>query len=365
MSIFKQSNILIVDDVVENIQILVAILKQDGYRVQTTTNGYDALKLVKKENFDLVLLDIMMPDISGLEVCRYLKIDPQTSNIPVIFLTASNDKSILTKAFNVGGIDYIRKPYFKEELLARVHAALKIRHYEKDLEDEVKQRTKEMKEAQIHLMRMLGGIAEGHSIETYQHVKRVAEITYLLAKHYGFDEKKAETLKYASYLHDIGKIGVKDFILHKDGKLTKKEFEEIKKHPKLGSAMLKGVKLPLFEVAQIVSEQHHEKWDGSGYPYGYKGEKIHIYARIVAIADVFDALSSKRSYKEGWSMNETLKFFKEESGKHFDPHLIDILFDHIDDFLALYGTSMQKLGNKNSNIKKKRSWIMNWLLKER
>ena len=353
---------MLIDDVVENIRILQSILQQEGYSVTTTTNGFEALKLVKKHPFDLVLLDIMMPDISGLEVCRYLKIDPETSGIPIIFLTASSDKSILTKAFNVGGIDYIRKPYFKEELLARIKAALKIRRYEKELEDEVALRTQEMQEAQIHLMRMLGGIAEGHSIETYQHVRRVAEVTHRLALHYGMDEKEAETLKYASYLHDIGKIGVKDYILHKEEKLTKKEFEEIKKHPSLGAAMLEGVKLPLFEVAKIVSKEHHEKFDGSGYPQGLKGEEIHIYARIVTIADVFDALASRRSYKAGWSMHETLKFFKEQSGKHFDPALIDLLFEHIDDFLSLYDTSMQKLRQeKQTQPPKKRSWLANWL----
>ena len=359
----NSSEILVVDDVVENIKILVSILQQEGYAVTTTTNGYDALKIAKQKRFDLVLLDIMMPDISGLEVCRYLKIDPQTSNIPVIFLTASNDKNILTKAFNVGGIDYIRKPYFKEELLSRVKAALKIRHYEKDLEDEVKQRTQELLEAQVHLMRMLGGIAEGHSVETYQHVRRVAEITYLLAKHYGMDEKKAQTLKYASYLHDIGKIGVKDYILHKEDKLTKKEFEEIKKHPTIGAAMLEGVKLPLFEVAKIVSKEHHEKWDGSGYPKGLKGEQIHIYARIVAVADVFDALSSRRSYKEGWNTSDILDFFKEQSGKHFDPYLVDILLDHLDDFLALYKTGSKEI-EPAPPIKKKRTWLFGWFQKE-
>ncbi len=360
----NKAHILIVDDVIENIKILTNILKQEGYEVTSATNGYEALKIVRTQDFGLILLDIMMPDISGIEVCRYLKIDPETSNIPVIFLTASSEENILTKAFNVGGIDYIRKPYFKEELLARVKAALKIRHYEKGLEDEVKKRTQEMLEAQIHLMRMLGGIAEGHSVETHQHVRRVAEITYLLAKHYGMEDKEAETLKYASYLHDIGKIGIKDYILHKKEKLTKKEFEEIKKHPTLGAAMLEGVKLPLFEVAKIVSKEHHEKWDGSGYPQGLKGEEIHIYARIVAIADVFDALSSKRSYKEEWDMNEMLEFFKEQSGKHFDPHLIDILFKHINEFLALYGTTLKKIqSQKRSQQKKKENWLSTWLTK--
>ena len=356
-------NILIVDDVVENIKILKNILNQENYKISATTNGRNALKMVEEQEFDLILLDIMMPDITGLEVCRYLKIDPKTSNIPVIFLTANNDKSVLTKAFNVGGIDYIKKPYFREELLSRVKAALKIRHYEKNLENEIKQRTKDMEEAQVHLMHMLGGVAEGHSLETYQHVQRVSEVTYILAKHYGMNEKDAEILKHASYLHDIGKIGVKDYILHKKEKLSQKEFEEIKKHPTIGASMLEGVKLPIFEIAKIVSKEHHEKYNGKGYPKGLKGESIHIYARIVAIADVFDALSSKRSYKKGWSMNETLDFFKEERGKHFDANLIDIFFTHIDDFLALYGTSMQKLetNHQPQKPKKARSKIMNWL----
>jgi len=362
----ENSKILIVDDVSENVQILSAILRQEGYHVQTTNDGYEALKLAQTQEFELILLDIFMPEISGLEVCRYLKVDPKTTHIPVIFLTASPDKKILTKAFNVGGIDYIKKPYFKEELLSRVKVALQIRHYEKNLEQEVQKRTQEMKEAQIYLMRMLGGVAEGHSLETHQHVKRVSEVSYLLAKKVGMDEEEAEMLKHASYLHDIGKIGVKDYILHKDGKLTDKEFEEIKKHPKLGSVMLKGVELPLFKMAQIVSEQHHEKWDGTGYPYGYKGEEIHIYARIVALADVFDALSSKRSYKKGWSMKETLEFFKEESGKHFDPNLVYLFFEHLDEFLALYGTSKAKVEKETPKQQpKKRSKILDWLLKER
>jgi putative two-component system response regulator len=362
-----KSRILLVDDVKENIQILKAILKQNNYIVDSTNNGYEALRLVKKYEYDLILLDIMMPDISGIEVCRYLKVDLETKSIPVIFLTASGDREILTKAFNVGGVDYIKKPYFKDELLARVKSAINMRTYEKELEEKVRERTQQLEDSQVHLMKMLGGIAEGHSIETHQHVIRVAEITYLLAIKYGLDEEEAKKLKFASYLHDIGKLGVKDYILHKDGKLTPKEFEEIKKHPKLGSSMLKGVKLPLFEAAQIVSEQHHEKWDGSGYPKGLKAKEIHPYGRIVAIADVFDALSSKRSYKKGWNMVETLSFFQEMKGVHFDPAMVDLLMKHIDEFLAIYNTSMEKVSKQKviqEPKKKKRSKIMEWLLQE-
>ncbi len=346
---------------IENVNILVAILKSKGFHIVAASNGYEALELAQQESFDLILLDIMMPDISGLEVCRYLKIDPKTSKIPVIFLTASSDKSILKKAFAVGGVDYIEKPYFKDELLARVDSALKLHYYSQNLENEVKRRTRELEDAQVHLMRMLGGIAEGHSVETYQHVRRVAEFTELMARKCGLDEKEVKTLKYASYLHDIGKIGVKDYILHKKGKLTKEEFEEIKKHPKLGAAMLEGVHLPLFETARIVAKEHHEKWDGSGYPDGLKGEEIHIYARIVAVADVFDALASPRSYKEGWNINDTLDFFQQMRGSHFDPRLIDLLFDNLDQFLALYGIDPTKT-NKVPVAQKGKRNILDWLL---
>ena len=354
--------ILIVDDVKENIKILFTILRQKGYSVEASMDGYDALKKTKKEEFDLILLDVMMPAINGFEVCRYLKADEETAKIPVIFLTASDDKKILEKAFRVGGSDYIRKPYVKEELLSRVQAALRIRHYEKNLEEEVQRRTKELEEAQIHLMRMLGGIAEGHSVETYQHVRRVSEVAYLLAKKAGMQEQEALMLKYASYLHDIGKIGIKDHILHKKEQLSKKEFDIIKKHSTLGAAMLDGMKLPLFEVAKTVALEHHEKYDGSGYPNGIAGENIHIYARIVAIADVFDALLSKRSYKEHWGWGDTLAYFQEMKGKHFDPKLIDLMFENIDEFLAFYNTSAQEFEQNAIKLpqKQKRS-IFNWL----
>ena len=352
---YKNTKILIIDDVQENIDILSAILQKEFF-IQNSTDGYEALKKIQKEQFDLILLDINMPNISGFEVCRFLKIDPKTKNIPIIFLTANDDKKTLAKAFEVGAIDYIRKPFFKEELLARVYSALRTRNYEKNLEEEVQRHIKELEEAQIHLMLMLGGVAEGHSIETYHHVKRVGNITYILAKSYGLDEKAATTLKYASYLHDIGKIGIKDYILHKEGKLTKEEFKEIKKHPKIGASMLDGVKLPLFEVAQIVSEQHHEKWDGSGYPNSYKKEKIHIYARIVAIADVFDALVSSRSYKKRWDIDSVKKFFQEKSGSHFDPQLIEHLFTNIDQCLALYGSNIKQHTFTESKTKK-RKWF--------
>jgi len=212
------------------------------------------------------------------------------------------------------------------------------------------------------MMHVLGGIAEGHSIETHAHVKRVSEFTYKLAKLYGMEEEEAALLRDASYMHDIGKLGVADTILHKDAKLTPKEFKEIQKHTILGAEMLERSNLPLFQAAKIIAQQHHEKFDGSGYPKGLRGHKIHIYGRIVAIADVFDALLFKRSYKSSWSHEEVLVYMKEMSGKHFDAKLIDILFEHIDDFLQIYNTHIEKEKLNYKLQSKKKHNIMDWLL---
>jgi len=358
-------HILVVDDVKENVQLLVAILTKVGYKVSYAYNGLEAIEKVKENDYDLLMLDIMMPMMSGIGVCKYLKKYPRTASIPVIFLTASDDKRTLVKAYSVGGVDYIKKPFLKEELLARVNSRLSLRDYEKNLEAMVEEKTHEMIDTQVKLMYTLGGIAEGHSKETHQHVQRVSEFTYLLATLYGLDDERAKLLKNASSLHDIGKITIKDSVLHKDGKLTKSEFEEIKTHAAMGSEMLRHSDLPLFKAASIVSLQHHEKWDGSGYPSGLKGKEIHIYGRIVALADVFDALSFKRAYKQAWSQEEVLKFIKDMRGKHFDPKLVDIFFDNLDKFLEIYNAHIENFNTQTKSLEtKKRSKIMEWLLQE-
>jgi putative two-component system response regulator len=355
--------ILVVDDVEENVELLVAILSKVGYTVSSAYDGLSAIEKANDGDFDIILLDIMMPIMSGIGVCKYLKKHPKTASIPVIFLTASDDKKILTKAYEIGGVDYIKKPFFKEELLARVNSRLKLRDYEKNLEKKVEIRTKEIVDTQVKLMYVLGGIAEGHSKETQQHVKRVSEFTYILAKHYGLPEAEATLLKNAASLHDIGKIAVKDHILHKDGTLSKSEFDEIKKHAAMGADMLSHSKLPLFKIAAIVCLNHHEKWDGSGYPNALKGEDIHLYGRIVALADVFDALSFKRAYKGAWTQEEVLKFIKNMRGKHFDPILVDIFFKHLDDFLEIYHLHKQEHVTEEKLTETKKGKILDWLFK--
>ncbi len=354
--------ILVVDDVEENLKLVSMVLEQDGYEVETARDGLAALELAHVYKYNLILLDIMMPVMGGFETCRYLKVTPETASVPVIFFTANNDKESLRRAYSVGGIDYIKKPFFKEELLARVNTHVKLKDYEKNLENKVIEKTKEISDTQVKLIHTLGGVAEGHSKETHLHVKRVTEFTYLLAKLYGMDEKEALILKDASALHDIGKLSVSDNILHKEEKLTKAEFKSMKEHVVYGQEMLSHSQLPLFKIASIICMQHHERYDGTGYPKKLKGDEIHIYGRIVAIADVFDALIFKKAYKDEWTQNEVLSFIEEMKGKHFDPKLVDIIFDNLEDFLNIYNKQVKKYKKID---KKKMNYIVEWLFKER
>ncbi len=357
----SKHTILVVDDVVDNVTIVDKILSKEGYHILTANDGESALRLADTEKVDLILLDIMMPELSGIEVCRYLKVEPKTSSIPVIFLTASDDKKMLSLSYKVGGRDYIRKPFFKEELLARVNNSLSLRDSEKYLESKIIEKTKDIADTQVELMYTLGGVAEGHSIETYAHVKRVTKFTYLLGTLYGLEKKEALLLRDASSLHDIGKISIRESILHKQGTLTKAEFNIMKKHVDFGVQMLEKSNLPLFKIATIAAGEHHEKYDGSGYPKGLKGERIHIYGRIVAIADVFDALSFKRAYKDSWTTEDILGYMRDMSGKHFDPYLIEIFFNNIEEFLKIYqiNNSEIELNKKMKNTTKNK--IMKWL----
>jgi len=358
----SKHTILVVDDVVDNVTIVDMILRKEGYKVITANDGATAIKLAQTESIDLILLDIMMAELSGLEVCRHLKIEPQTASIPVIFLTASDDRKMLSLAYKVGGRDYIRKPFFKDELLARVHNSILLRDSEKHLESKIIEKTKDIAETQVEVMNILGGVAEGHSKETYAHVKRVTQFTYLLATLCDeISEEEAIFLRDASSLHDVGKISIRESILHKQGKLTNQEFKIMKKHVDFGVEMLEKSKLPLFQTAAIAAGQHHEKYDGSGYPKGLKGEKIHIYGRIVAIADVFDALSHKRAYKDSWSIEDVLGYMKDMSGKHFDPRLIDIFFKNIKDFLAICEIHNQEIEVNKKMHSTTKNKIMQWL----
>jgi putative two-component system response regulator len=333
--------VLIVDDTQTNIEILMELL-YEKYDVLASLDGNDALEIIKEESVDLILLDIMMPEIDGFEVCKRLKSDKKTSNIPVIFITAKTDDESIEKAYEVGGVDYITKPFRAREVLSRIANHLMLSEQNITLEGMVKQKTKELQElneeleaTQREIVFTMGSIGEQRSKETGNHVKRVALYSEVLAMHYGLDNKEVQLLKEASPMHDIGKIGIPDEILNKPGKFTPEEFEKMKKHSLLGHEMLKHSQRPLLKTAAIISLEHHEKYDGSGYPRGLKGEDIHVYGRITAIADVFDALGSERVYKKAWEDEKIFEMLKQESGKHFDPKLVKIFFENLDEFLRI------------------------------
>jgi putative two-component system response regulator len=326
--------ILIVDDTETNVENLILLL-EEKYELLAATDGYEALEILNEEVVDLVLLDIMMPEIDGFEVCKKIKSNPKTHDTPVIFITAKTDEEAIERAYEVGGVDYVAKPFRAKEVLSRVanHLALSAQqHY---LEYLVEQKTKEIVETQKEIIFTMGVIGENRSKETGNHVKRVASYSEILALGYGLSKEEAFMLKEVSPMHDIGKVAIPDEILKKPARFTPEEFEVMKKHATLGYEMLKGSTKELLQNAMIVAYEHHEKWDGTGYPRGLKGEEIHIYGRITAVADVFDALGSSRVYKEAWEDEKIFAFFKEQRGKHFEPKLVDVLFENIDKILEI------------------------------
>ncbi len=334
--------ILVVDDTPKNIQLVASILKEVGYTIGFATDGQKALDSMEKTKFDLVLLDVMMPTLDGYQTCEIMKSSPRLKEIPVIFLTAKVDSESIVKGFRLGAVDYIPKPFNKEELLMRVETHLALKDYRDTLKEKIAEGLKEIIElnaeivdTQKEVVYTMGAIGETRSKETGNHVKRVAEYSYLLAILYGLDEAEASLLKQASPMHDIGKVGIPDAILNKPGKFEPHEWEIMQTHSQLGYDMLKHSNRPILQAAATVAIDHHEKYDGSGYPNGKKGEEIDVYGRITAIADVFDALGSDRCYKKAWSDEKIFQLIRDEKGKSFDPKLVDLFFENLDKFLKI------------------------------
>jgi len=340
-------NVLIVDDVVDNIQIAMNILREENYNLTFALSGEEALSLVDTNQFDIILLDIMMPDIDGFTVCERLRKIPNYADVPIVFLTAKIDIDSISRAFEIGGTDYVTKPFHAVELLARVKSQLELYRsrvilQENNLSLEIKMKYErkrllnEVEEGQKELIYTLTELMETCSSETGEHVKRVAKMAYILAKHHPLlTEGDAVTVFHAAPMHDIGKATIPHHILHKEGRLTDKEFTVMKTHTTAAHKFLKNSKRKIIQAADIIAMQHHEKWDGTGYPEGLKGDAIHPYGRVMAVIDVFDALTHKRCYKEAWSIEEAIIYMKEHSGTRFEPQLIDIFMEHIDEFTEI------------------------------
>jgi putative two-component system response regulator len=303
--------ILAVDDEASNLQLLRQIL-QDDYRLLFAKDGARALELARQEKPDMVLLDVMMPGMSGYETCAALKADAATAAAPVIFVTALSDTADELEGFEVGAVDYITKPVSPPIVRARVRTHLSL------------VRMEELRATRLAIVQRLGLAAEYKDNETGLHVIRMSHFAQVLARAAGMSEAGAEDLLHAAPMHDVGKIGIPDRILQKPGKLDADEWEVMQRHAEIGAEIIGEHNSGMLALARSIALTHHEKWDGSGYPRGLAGEEIPLAGRIVALADVFDALTSERPYKKAWSEEAAIEFLREQKGKHFDPALVDL-----------------------------------------
>lgn len=327
--------VLVVDDLASNIKTLVEILKDD-YRLKVALTGKKALEIVNSpEPPDIVLLDVMMPEMDGYEVCRRIKSQIKTKNIPVIFVTAKNDDDDETLGFELGAVDYITKPIHHMVVKARIKTHLALSGQNLLLERKVAERTKDLYSTRLEVIRRLGIAAEFKDNDTGLHIIRMSKYSHAIAKGYGFSDSEADILLNAAPMHDVGKIGIPDNILHKPDKLTSQEWIVMKTHTSIGAKIIGAHDNALLRTAKTVALTHHEKWNGTGYPEGLSGENIPIEGRIVAVADVFDALTSNRPYKKAWSVEEAFDLLLNERGNHFDPELIKIFFANIEQILSI------------------------------
>jgi putative two-component system response regulator len=318
----QKQRILVVDDEATNLRVIKQIL-QENYTLSFAKNGEDALSFTERERPDLILLDIMMPGITGFDVCRQLKNNDRTKSIPIIFVTALSDDMDEAKGFEAGGVDYITKPISKAVLKARVKTHLSL------------VQTDELRRTRLQVIQRLGRAAEYKDNETGTHVMRMSHYSKIIALAYGLSASTAENILNAAPMHDIGKLGIPDSIMLKPGKLTDAEFDIMKTHPQIGAEILGDTDSELLGLAKSVALTHHEKWDGTGYPNQLRGQQIPIEGRIVAIADVFDALTSKRPYKDAWSVEKSMEFIHSQSGKHFDPDIVAVLEAELDKILEI------------------------------
>jgi putative two-component system response regulator len=343
----SQHQILLVDDNPTNLQVLYQTLTGRDSRLLVAKDGPQALSIAARVRPDLVLLDIMMPGMDGHEVCERLKSDPQTCDIAVIFLSALDDTKDKVKGFELGAVDYISKPFQAEEVIARVDTHLRIRRLERTLsrantqlrelnerlEDKVLERTAQLLSGRDGVIYGLAKLAEARDNETGRHLDRMSRYSEILARRLteaypDLDEGWVVTVRTTAVLHDIGKIGIPDAVLHKPGRLDPEERRIMDRHPVIGGEALVEIQQRWGDDAFLITAteiamSHHERWDGSGYPSGLKGEEIPLSARIVALADVYDALRSKRVYKDGWPHQRTREVILEGAGTHFDPQVVD------------------------------------------
>lgn len=344
------ANILIVDDQMPNVRLVQKILDNAGFtNVVATTNSLEVEKLYRAREFDLVLLDIRMPNMDGFQVMQLLKEIEQDNYVPVLVLTAQDDDATKLKALESGAKDFLVKPFDQNEVLLRISNMLEVRllhkqarNQNKVLDQKVKERTKELNETRLEIIRRLGRAAEYRDNETGFHIIRMSKFSQLIALKAGMNEDQAELLLNASPMHDIGKIGIPDRILLKPGKLNAEEWTIMQTHATIGADILSGHDSELMRMAKEIAIYHHEKWDGSGYPNGLSGNDIPLTGRIVAISDVFDALTSERPYKKAWPVEEAVDEITRSAEQHFDPDLVEVFHQVLPEILDVKSRYIEK-----------------------
>jgi len=346
----RTQKIMVVDDELLNRKLIQAMLKPQGYEVILAVDGADCLEKIEADPPDLVLMDIMMPNMNGFEVVAELKSRPRLALIPVVMVTALQDVNDRVKALEVGADDFLTKPVDRMELRARVRSLLKVKayndhmaNYRRELEREVAARTEELRlahsklrDASLETIFRLARAAEYKDEDTGAHIISMSRISAFLAERMGLNPTVVERILYASPMHDIGKIGIPDRILAKNGPLNDEEWGIMRMHPIYGGQILEGSDIGFLSLGEVISLTHHEKWDGSGYPHGLAGTQIPLAGRIVAVADVFDALRSKRPYKPPLTIEQTVDIIRAGRGTHFDPRVVDVLLDNLDGVVKLW-----------------------------
>jgi putative two-component system response regulator len=356
------AKIAIVDDEPINVKVVRKHLQMAGYQnFITTTDSSTAFALISREQPDVLLLDVMMPQVNGIEILSTIRANKRLCHIPVLILTASTDAETKLKALDAGATDFLAKPVDPNDLVPRIRNALIVKahhdhlaRYSEQLEQQVQARTAELEVSRLQVVLCLARAAEYRDDTTGRHVIRVGRYVTILAKELGFSEYDANMMGLAAQLHDVGKIGLPDGILLKPGKLTKDEFEVVKRHCNIGDEIvqpvdaedLKEIKLayseaasaqsPLLAMAGRIARSHHERWDGKGYPRGLAGEAIPVEGRITSVADVFDALTSERPYKTSFTPARTLEIMEEGRGTQFDATILDALIRRMDEILKVH-----------------------------
>jgi len=361
----RQAKIMIVDDEEINIQVVRQFLKREGYeQFLTTADSRIAMDLIRREKPDVILLDISMPEVSGFDIIKAVKLDAKLTHVPIIIFTASTDPTIKRQALDLGAYDFLTKPVDPNDLIPRIRNALFVKAHSDEMSDQaarleelVRRRTEELFQSRQQLILSLARAAEHRDNETSNHVLRVGQFAGIIADQLGWNEEQVALMEQAAQLHDVGKIGISDTILFKPGKLdpeefelmkrhaalgkeiieplSEKEFQAVKMHARLGESILRVRSSPMLMMASRIAQTHHERWDGTGYPLGLAGDDIPIEGRITAVADVYDALSSKRLYKDPFPREKCFKILEEGRGSHFDSRILDAFFARSADIVEI------------------------------